>query len=188
MRPQRLPKQCIRHPDKTNTSLKHSVKHKCMLHKDTAFTMMPVRRQTPFPQYVLGTISPYPIVRKVIEINHMAPRKLLVTSMLSWYLVNVKWHIKKKQLQYTLTDLIVSKSISHENCGNLSHIIHLSSAHSTAEYWTSCCCCKLILNWLIEGSSWVGTQLTQFPNLFNCCLKGYAAHRSAMWDLILHGV
>lgn len=46
-------------------------------------TIMPVRRQTPFPQYVFGTISPYPIVRNVIEINHMAPRKLLVMSWLS---------------------------------------------------------------------------------------------------------
>lgn len=41
------------------------------------------------PQYVLGTMSPYPMVRKVIEINHMAPRKLLVTSWLSWYLQHV---------------------------------------------------------------------------------------------------
>lgn len=51
-----------------------------------SLTMMPVRRQTPFPQYVFGTMSPYPMVRNVIEINHMAPRKLLFMSWLSWYL------------------------------------------------------------------------------------------------------
>lgn len=32
-----------------------------------------------------------------------------------------------------MTDLIVSQSISRENSANLSHIIHLSSALSTAE-------------------------------------------------------
>lgn len=48
--------------------------------KSVFLTIMPVRRQTPFPQYVFGTISPYPMVRNVIEINHMAPRKLLVMS------------------------------------------------------------------------------------------------------------
>lgn len=48
--------------------------------------MMPVSRQTPFPQYVWGTMSPYPMDRNVMEMSHMAPRKLLVTSCWSWYL------------------------------------------------------------------------------------------------------
>lgn len=34
-------------------------------------------------------MSPYPMERKVMEISHMAPRKLLVTSCLSWYLGRV---------------------------------------------------------------------------------------------------
>lgn len=57
--------------------------------------MIPVSKQTPFPQYVLGTMSPYPMDKKVIEINHMAPRKLLVTSCWSWYLER-----RKKQILY----------------------------------------------------------------------------------------
>lgn len=47
---------------------------------------MPVIKQTPFPQYVLGTMSPYPMERNVIEISHIADRKLLIDSWLSWYL------------------------------------------------------------------------------------------------------
>lgn len=31
-------------------------------------------------------MSPYPMERKVMEMSHMAPRKLLVTSCWSWYL------------------------------------------------------------------------------------------------------
>lgn len=50
--------------------------------------MIPVIRQTPFPQYVLGTMSPYPIERKVIEMSHIAERKFEIDSWLSWYLKN----------------------------------------------------------------------------------------------------
>lgn len=57
-------------------------------------TMMPVVTAIPRPQYVLGTISPYPTLRNVIAMSHMAFRRLACSS--SWYL----GHKEKKRAKH----------------------------------------------------------------------------------------
>lgn len=45
-----------------------------------ALTIIPVLTAMPRPQYVFGTISPKPTLRKVIAINHMAFNRLACSS------------------------------------------------------------------------------------------------------------
>ncbi len=52
-------------------------------------TMIPQRRQMPLPQYVLGTMSPYPTHKKVMATSHRLLRMLPYSS--SWYLKRVNW-------------------------------------------------------------------------------------------------
>jgi hypothetical protein len=47
-------------------------------------TIIPVVTAIPLPQYVLGTISPYPTLKNVMAISHMVFSKLACSA--SWYL------------------------------------------------------------------------------------------------------
>ena len=54
-------------------------------------TMMPVVTAIPLPQYVLGTMSPYPTLRNVMAISHMVLSRLACSS--SWYLHRSDRHV-----------------------------------------------------------------------------------------------
>lgn len=54
-------------------------------------TIIPVETAIPRPQYVLGTMSPKPTLRKVMAMSHMALRRFACSS--SW---NLSWQSDKR--------------------------------------------------------------------------------------------
>lgn len=72
--------------------------------KGTSLTMQPTAMEMVLPQYVFGTISPYPTDRKVMEIIHMAFKifscrwsKYLQKTMADYWHCNHSNHIYKQQ-------------------------------------------------------------------------------------------
>lgn len=60
--------------------------------RTVGLTMIPVLTAIPLPQYVLGTMSPKPTLRKVIAINHIALRRFACSS--SWNLEHTNMLIR----------------------------------------------------------------------------------------------